>query len=139
MLFRNGVFVGEGQIPLTAPGEIIELGFGADDLVTIEHYEVARRSGESGLVSTVYIEERSYLTTITSGHSFNIPITIEDQVPVSDDERIRVELLPGTTRPDGEDIDGRSGVYSWTETMLPNVTQEIRFGFRVSWPKGMSR
>lgn len=139
MLFRDEVFVGEGRLPLTAPGETIELGFGADDLVTIGRREVDRKSGETGLVSTVYIEERSFLTTITSSHSFDIAITIQDQVPVSTDERIRVELLPGTTRPNEQDIDDGSGVYSWTETLEPDAPQEIRFGFRVTWPKGLNR
>lgn len=139
MLFRDGVFVGEDRLPLTAQGEAILFDFGADDLVTIERKEVARRSGETGLVSTSYIEERSYLTTVTSSHSFAIPIKIEDQVPVSDDERIRVDILQGTTSPDGAEGDGRSGIYSWTVSLKPNVAQNLRFGFRVTWPKGMSR
>lgn len=139
MLFRDDIFVGEADLPLTTPGETLELGFGADDLVRIERREVASQSGETGLVSTAYIEERSYLTRITSGHSFNIPITIEDQTPVTDDERIRVEFLPRTARPDSEDVGGRSGVYSWTRVLKPGLTEEIWFGFRITWPKGISR
>ncbi len=139
MLFRDGVFIGEAVLPLTMPGETLKLGFGADDLVRIERHETGRKSGETGLVSTAYIEERTYLTQITSRHSFDIPITIEDQTPVTDDERIRVELLSGTTRPDVEDVGDRSGVYSWTRVLKPFVPQEIGFGFRVTWPKGISR
>ena len=139
MLFRDDVFVGEAFLPLATPGEMLELGFGADDLVRIERREVARKSGETGLVATAYIEERSYLTRITSGHSFNIPITIEDQTPVTDDERVRVEFLPGTTRPDDADVDGRSGVYSWTRMLKPGLTEEIGFGFRITRPKGSTR
>lgn len=139
MLFRDRVFIGEAFLPLTTPGETLELGFGADDLVRIERREVARKSGETGLVSTAYVEERSYLTRITSRHSFDIPITVEDQTPVTNDERVRVEFLPGTTHPDVEDVDNRSGVYSWTRVLKPDVPQEIGFGFRVTWPKGISR
>lgn len=139
MLFRDGVFIGEAFLPLTTPGETLELGFGADDLVRIERREVSRKTGETGLVSTAYIEERSYLTRITSRHSFAIPITIEDQTPVTDDERVRVEFLPGTARPDVEDVDDRSGVYNWTRVLEPDVTQEIGFGFRITRPKGISR
>ncbi|SMX24492.1 mucoidy inhibitor MuiA family protein [Boseongicola aestuarii] len=139
MLFRDGVFIGEAFLPLTTPGETLELGFGADDLVRIERREVARKSGETGLVSTAYIEERSYLMRVTSRHSFDIPIILEDQTPVTNDERVRVEFLPGTTRPDVEDVDNRSGVYSWTRVLKPNVPQEIGFGFRITWPKGISR
>jgi uncharacterized protein (TIGR02231 family) len=139
MLFLDDVFVGETRLPLTTPGETLELGFGADDLVRIERREVSSQSGETGLVATAYIEERSYLTRVSSRHSFDIPITIEDQTPVSNDDRVRVELLPRTTRPDSEDVDGRSGVYSWTRTLKPGSTKEIAFGFRITWPKGMSR
>lgn len=138
MIFRDGVFVGQGSLPLTRPGETMTFGFGADDLVSIERHEVQRKSGETGLVSTAYIEERTYLTTIVSGHSFSIPITIRDQVPVSDDERIRVDLLQETTTPDGEKTDAGTGVYSWTRQLDPGIPNEIRFGFRVTWPKGMA-
>ena len=139
MLFRDGVFIGEAFLPLTTPGETLELGFGADDLVRIERREVTRKSGETGLVSTAYVEERSYLTRVTSRHSFDIPIIVEDQTPVTNDERVRVEFLPGTTRPDVEDVNDRSGVYSWKRVLKPNAPQEIGFGFRVTWPKGISR
>ncbi|NDW53898.1 DUF4139 domain-containing protein [Aliiroseovarius sp. PrR006] len=73
------------------------------------------------------------------GHPFPIPITIEDQTPVTDDERIRVEFLSGTTRPDRDELDERLGVYSWTRTLKPGATEEVTFGFRVTWPKGISR
>ncbi len=139
MLFRDGVFIGEAFLPLTTPGDDLELGFGVDDLVQIERREIARRSGETGLVSTAIIEERSYITRITSRHSFDIPITIEDQTPVTNDERVRVEFLPGTTRPDVEDVDDRPGVYSWSSVLKSDVPQEIGFGFRITWPKGISR
>lgn len=139
MLFRDDVFIGEAFLPLTTPGETLQLGFGADDLVRIVRREVSRKSGETGLVSTAFVEERSYLTQITSKHSFDLPITIEDQTPVTNDERVRVEFLPGTRRPDVEDVDDRPGVYSWTSILEPDVPQEINFGFRVTWPKGISR
>ena len=64
---------------------------------------------------------------------------IEDQTPVTDDERVRVEFLPGTTRPDDADVDGRSGVYSWTRMLRPGLTEELGFGFRITWPKGGTR
>jgi uncharacterized protein (TIGR02231 family) len=139
MLFRDGVFVGEGRLLLTGPRETMFFGFGADDLVTIERREVDRKSGETGLVSTAYIEERSYRTTMISSHSFGIPITIKDQVPVSDDGRIRVDLLQQTTRPDGGRDYETPGVYSWTQLLEPGVPQSIDFGFRVTWPKGITR
>lgn len=139
MLLRDGVFVGEARLPLVAPGEALQLGFGADDLVRIERHELSSQSGESGLVSSAYIEERSYLIRATSRHSFPISITIEDQTPVTDDQRIRVEYLPRTTRPDIENAGGISGVLAWTRTLEPGEPEEIRFGFRVTWPKGISR
>ena len=139
MLFRDGVFVGEDRMPLTAPGETITLGFGADDLVSIERRQVARKSGETGLVSTAHVEERSHLTTVVSSHSFGIPITIKDQVPVSDDERIRVDLLQETPAPDDDKTGARTGVYSWTRQLNPGKPEEFLFGFRVTWPKGITR
>ena len=47
-LFRDSTFVGNGQLPLLAPGEEHELGFGVDDLIRVRHAIAEQTRGESG-------------------------------------------------------------------------------------------
>jgi hypothetical protein len=36
-----------------------------------------------------------------------------------------------------KDVDGKKGVYAWTLDLKPHSRMELRFGFRVIWPKDM--
>ncbi len=52
MLYRDGVFMGQGGLPMLSPGEETRLGFGADDLIKVKRIEVKRNRGEEGLITT---------------------------------------------------------------------------------------
>ncbi|MGE0241304.1 MAG: mucoidy inhibitor MuiA family protein, partial [Parvibaculaceae bacterium] len=60
MLYREGVFMGEGALPMLSPGEEGRLGFGVDDLVKVKRIEVKRRTAEEGLISTSNVDERAF-------------------------------------------------------------------------------
>ena len=102
MLYRDGVFMGQGYLPLLSPGEETKLGFGADDLIKVKRVEVKRQRGEEGLITTSNIDERAYDITVKNLHGFAIPVTVIDQMPYSAQEDITVETLPGMTPPTHE-------------------------------------
>ena len=68
MLYRDGVFMGQGSLPMLSPGEEAKLGFGADDLIKVKRIEVKRRTGEEGLISTSNIDERAFDITVKNLH-----------------------------------------------------------------------
>jgi uncharacterized protein (TIGR02231 family) len=79
--------------------ETVRLGFGADDKVKIERTVLKRSEGSSGLiVTTSKTDERAFKTTVRNGHDFPLKVAIEDQLPVSENEEIVVEMLPSTRR-----------------------------------------
>ena len=47
-LFRDGTFVGNGRLPLLAPGDDHELGFGIDDAVRVRHAIAEEKRAEFG-------------------------------------------------------------------------------------------
>jgi uncharacterized protein (TIGR02231 family) len=51
-IYRDGIFVGRGQMALTAREQPVRLGFGADDRVKIERTIVSRTEGSTGLIAT---------------------------------------------------------------------------------------
>ena len=67
-LFRDGTFVGTGSLPLLAPGEEHELGFGVDDQVKVRHAMLEEKRGESGLISTSRTDSRNYRVTVKNMH-----------------------------------------------------------------------
>ncbi|MCP3392569.1 mucoidy inhibitor MuiA family protein [Bradyrhizobium sp. CCGB12] len=135
-IYRDGVFVGRGKLTASAKDDIVRLGFGADDKIKIERAVLKRNEGSAGLlVTTSKTDERSFKTTIRNGHDFPIKVAIEDQLPVSENEDIVVEMLPSTTPPTASNIRDKRGVLEWSFDAKPGEAKDINFAWRIRWPK----
>jgi uncharacterized protein (TIGR02231 family) len=135
-IYRDGVFVGRGQMATAGKDETVRLGFGADDKIKIERTVVKRNEGSAGLiVTTSKTDERSFKTTIRNGHDFPIKIAVEDQLPVSENEDILVEMLPSTTPPTTTNLRDKRGVLEWAFEAKAGEIRDIGFAWRVRWPK----
>lgn len=135
-LYRDGIYVGRGQIALTPKDETVRLGFGADDKVKVVRTTVRKIEGQTGIISSAKTDEREFKITVRSGHERPIKVVVEDRVPVSEADDIRVDLLPITTPPSERDVRDRRGVLAWNLEATPGETREIKLGWRLSWPSG---
>ena len=136
-LFRDGTFVGTGRLPLLSPAEEHQLGFGVDDLVKVRHALLEEKRGETGLISSSKTDSRSYRLTVKSMHERAIALVVLDQVPVSENQEIKVDLT-AKTQPTKQNVDEKRGILSWETKLEPDQEQVIEFGYRVSWPAAKS-
>jgi uncharacterized protein (TIGR02231 family) len=135
-IYRDGVFVGRGQMSGASKDETVRLGFGADDKVKVERSVVKRNEGSAGLIlTTSKTDERAFKTVVRNGHDFPIRIAIEDQLPVSENEDIQVEMLPSTTPPTATNLRDKRGVLEWAFEAKPGEAKDISFAWRLRWPK----
>jgi len=135
-IYRDGMFVGRGKMEAAGKDETVRLGFGADDKVKIERAVLRRNEGSAGLiVTTAKTDERAFRTTVRNGHDFAIKVAIQDQLPVSENEDITVEMLPSTTPPTVTNVHDRRGVVEWAFEAKPGEVRDINFAWRVRWPK----
>jgi uncharacterized protein (TIGR02231 family) len=135
-IYRDGAFVGRGRMDAANKDEMVHLGFGADDKVKIERTVVKRSEGSAGLiVTTSKTDERSFKTSVRNGHDFPIRLAIQDQLPVSENEEIQVEMLPATTPPTTSNVNDKRGVVEWAFEAKPGEVKDITFAWRVRWPK----
>jgi uncharacterized protein (TIGR02231 family) len=119
--------------------ETVRLGFGADDKIKIERAVLKRNEGTGGLiVTTSKTDERAFKTTVRNGHDFPIRIAIEDQLPVSENEDIVVEMLPQTTAPSATNIRDKRGVLEWAFEAKAGEVRDINLAWRIRWPKDKS-
>src|SRR5262245_41635656 len=132
-LFRDTTFVGNGRLPLLAPGEEHELGFGVDDMIRVRHAIVEDKRGETGLISASKTDVRNYRITVKNLHQRPIQLGVIDQIPVSQNDAIKIELL-GRTQPTRRDLEGKRGILAWDMKLEPDEEKAIEFGYRVSWP-----
>lgn len=136
-LFRDGTFVGSGQLPLLAGGETHELGFGADDLVRVRHAIAEEKRGETGLISSSRTDERNYRLFVKNLHERAVDVTLIDQIPVSANEEIKVEFNT-RTQPSRRDIEEKRGLLAWDMKVEPDEEKVVEFGYRVVWPAAKS-
>jgi uncharacterized protein (TIGR02231 family) len=134
-LFRDGVFVGRGQLPQLAGGEEHELGFGSDDKVRVRFAILDRSTGETGIISSSSVETQSFKTTVKNLHARAVNVTVYDQLPVSANEDIQVTLASGSLPPTQQNVDDKRGVVAWELKLDPEQEAEIAFGYQVAWPK----
>jgi len=133
-LYRDGIFVGRGQMTLTPKDETVRLGFGADDKVKVARATIRKSEGSTGIISSAKTDEREYKITVRNGHDRPIKVIVEDQIPTSESADIYVELLPVTTAPSERDVRDRRGVLAWNFDAAPGEAKEIRLGWRLRWP-----
>ncbi len=134
-LYRDGVFVGRSRMALTPRDETVRLGFGVDDQVKVARVTVRKREGSTGLIiSTAKTDERAFRITVRNGHATPIRVAVEDQLPVSEIDDVKVEMLPSTTPPTERDTRNRRGVLGWTFTAAPGEAHDIDLGWTVRWP-----
>jgi uncharacterized protein (TIGR02231 family) len=137
-IYRDGVFVGRSQMALAAKDETVRLGFGADEKVKITRTTVRKTEGTAGLIGSSKTEEHEFKTVVRNGHDFPIKVSLEDQLPVSEAEDIVVETLPVTTAPTAQNLRDRRGVLEWAFDAKAGEVREVKFGWRVRWPKDKS-
>ena len=136
-LFRDGTFVGTGDLPLLSPGSEHDLGFGIDDQVKIKHAVLEEKRGESGLISTSHVDSRNFRVNVKNMHERAIDVTILDRVPVAQNDDIKVELT-GRVPPTVQNVDDKRGIIAFQAKLEPDEEKILEYGYRVSWPAAKS-
>jgi uncharacterized protein (TIGR02231 family) len=131
---RDGTFVGTGRVGLVAPGDALDLGFGADDKVKVTRVPVRRKENEPTWFGQTKTEAREFKTTVKNLHDFAARVSVIDQLPVSENTAISIEQLPQTTTPTEKQVADKRGVMSWTFDLAPGESKDIRLAYRMKWP-----
>ncbi len=136
-LFRDGVFIGNSFVSLLRPGEEANLSFGIDDDVVAKRQILADTRGSDGVIAKSTTRERKTLTTIQNLHKFLVKTEVLEVLPVSQDDKIKIDILEEATTPNyTKDVDNTTGLAKWTFDLAAGGKNEVKLGWRVSWPEG---
>ncbi|KAL8926324.1 MAG: hypothetical protein Q9172_001833 [Xanthocarpia lactea] len=93
-LTLDGTFLGTTYLPRSSPGEAFVLNLGVDPALNVVYGRPTVRRSESGMFQKegCAIYTRTCLLTNTKNDA-TIEATVLDQVPVSEDERLKIEIL----------------------------------------------
>jgi uncharacterized protein (TIGR02231 family) len=134
-LHRDGTYVGLGRFGLVAPGDRVELGFGADERIKVGFAPVRRRENEPGWLGQSRTDLREFRTVVKSLHARPVKITVMERIPFSESSAITVETIAAqTTPPTEKQVGDRRGVAAWTFELAPGAEKEIKLAYRIKWP-----
>ncbi len=137
-LYRDGMFMGQGSLPLLSSGEDAKLGFGADDLIKVKRAEVKRNSGDEGLLTTSHVQSLAWDIKIMNLHDVMIPVTVIDRSPYSAQSDVTVETLDDATPATLKDYQKKRGVVAWVLELGPKAEKQIKTGYKVTSPKAVN-
>ncbi|KAK2623535.1 hypothetical protein QTJ16_007089 [Diplocarpon rosae] len=105
-LTLDGSFLGQATFPRCSAGETFSLPLGVDPAIAVTYPKPTVRRSQSGIFtkedSNVF--SRTCIITNTKPHA-TVDLTVLDQVPVSEDERLRIEITnPKSLKIAGEPV-----------------------------------
>lgn len=134
-VFFDQKLVGTAYVnnPVLADGEL-ELSLGIDEGIKIERKLIKKYTDYAGLLTKETTINFEYAIEITNGKSKEITLDLNDQFPVSRNEKIKVEPQV----PKGDATVNEEGKISWKITLAPGAKKVIPVKFSVSYPKELS-
>ena len=130
-VFQDIDYMGRSYIQQIVPNDTFVVDLGVDERVKCE-----RKLTEKKKEFLLFAKERinyGYKITIQSFKATAETITVYDQVPVSQDERVVVKVKKATS---GIEPDEK-GIMKWRFSIGPQEKKEIVLEFAIDYPKGM--
>ena len=129
--FVGADYVGSANLLAVAPGEAMDLGFGVDERLKVDR-KLADRQVEYLLGGRTRYTVR-YVTTVQNFGKAPQTVTLSDQLPVSQIEKVAVVMLSST--PAVTDPNDPPGVLRWPLTIAPGGTATVELAFTVTAPR----
>ncbi|PYI28945.1 hypothetical protein BP00DRAFT_401922 [Aspergillus indologenus CBS 114.80] len=144
----DGTFLGTADLPSCGPKKSFTLPLGVDPLIQVTYGRptVRRATGSGGLFSQkeeAAVFRRTCRVKNTRGNA--VEVAVVDQVPVSDDERLKVQILEpkGLVR-EGDDAPmkegtahlGKAGEVKWVVKLAPGKEVKLVLEYEARVPAG---
>jgi uncharacterized protein (TIGR02231 family) len=129
-VFLEGTYTGKTYLNPQATGDTLLVSLGRDKKIVLTREKVKEYKSKSFLGGNRK-ETRGFLISIRNTKDQPITLTLEDQIPVSNNSQIEVELLEDS----GGQLDKTTGKITWNLQLAANETKKIPLKFSVKYPK----
>ncbi|MCF7688000.1 MAG: mucoidy inhibitor MuiA family protein [Cephaloticoccus sp.] len=130
-VFLDGTFVATSRMHTVMPGERFELALGADEGISVKHQRIQKFAEETGVFSKDHRLTYEYLITIQNNKRTSERVIVNDQVPVSRNEKIVVKVLAPAEKDVKPDAEGK---LKWTLDLKPGEKRELTVKFTIDYP-----
>ncbi|MPR32008.1 DUF4139 domain-containing protein [Salmonirosea aquatica] len=130
-VYFQGTYVGETQLTTQNTNDTLTLSLGRDKKVIVERERLNEFSSKRFIGSNIR-ETVTYRITVRNTKPEAVQLTLEDQVPISQnsDIEVNVEEVSGAKR------NPETGKLSWDINLKPNENRTFDIRFEIKYPKG---
>jgi uncharacterized protein (TIGR02231 family) len=129
-LYLENSYVGKSFINTTQFKDTLDLSFGVDNNLSIKREKVTTFSEKTFAGSNIK-ETVGYKITIRNNKSYPVTTSVYDQIPISTDSKIVVEVLDISNGV----MEAETGKVTWKLELKPNETKTIIIKYSVKYPK----
>lgn len=128
--FENS-FVGSTYLDPSSLLDTLEISLGKDERIVVERKKL-KDFEERRFFGSKTRESLSFEISIRNTKSESIEIIIQDQIPVSTDESIKVSHKELS----GGELNEQTGMITWRLKLAANEVKKLRLNFEIEYPKG---
>ncbi|MBO9702268.1 MAG: DUF4139 domain-containing protein [Sporocytophaga sp.] len=129
-IFFEGTFVGESFINAQNTSDTLSLSLGRDSKVVVKRNKL-KEFTRKNFVGLNKKEEHAFEIEVRNTKKESISVLVEDQIPVSQNNQIEVELIDGG----GAIFDKVSGKLQWKLNIGAGETKKVLFKYSLKYPK----
>ncbi|HEY6162662.1 MAG TPA: DUF4139 domain-containing protein [Bacteroidia bacterium] len=129
-VFYEGMYVGKSYIDARNTSDTLDISLGRDKNVVVDRVKL-KDLCEKKVIGLNKKETYTYEISIRNKKKQDIEIDIEDQVPVTQNKEVEVELLESSNAK----YDATTGKLSWALKLKAGENSKMKFSFSVKFPK----
>ena len=130
-LFFEGTFVGTSFLDVQSVRDTLVVSLGRDKNVVV-HRTRRKDFSTRQLLGKNQTERLAFDIEVRNNRPSPVRIVVEDQVPVSTNERIEVKSDIG----DNAELDAETGLVRWRLALPPSASETLALQYSVKYPKG---
>jgi uncharacterized protein (TIGR02231 family) len=129
-VYFEGSFVGETFLNVANTKDTLAISLGRDKRIVVKRVKIQDLSSKKFIGSNIK-EELGFEIQIRNNKKDNITITIEEQIPVSKQSDIEVELVESQ----GAYVQPLGGRITWKTQIKPSELKKFVFKYSIKYPK----
>ena len=130
-IFFEDVYLGQSTLDPAVITDTLLLSLGRDEQIGIKR---ERLTNESKKMGNNIREELTFEISIRNNKNVSIPITVLDQIPLSNNEKLEIELTESSSARYYKPY----GSLRWQQELAANKTVKFRYTYQVKYPKDHS-
>ncbi len=129
-VYFENAFVGETMFNPVTENDTLQVSLGRDKRIVINRELLKDLSGNQ-FIGSNRTRTFSYETTVKNNRKEPIKLTLEDQLPISQDKDIDVKLLESS----GAEVNAETGKITWKLEIAPAQQTKKKLNYAVKYPK----